>query len=179
MDVIKCGVYKITCTKNNKIYIGSSKHIKKRWKEHIESLNNNRHNNFYLQSDWNYYGEKSFKFEVLELCKEDKQFELEQKYLDKLKPYNKNGNGYNICEKAQPIGKINMRIYTPSFEDGENRPFGIESSGMGYVYGQKIKMPITQWDYEQKTREELYDEYEGYTTLLALEDDLKMCNPDW
>lgn len=30
MDVVKCGVYKIECLFNNKVYVGSSKDIEKR-----------------------------------------------------------------------------------------------------------------------------------------------------
>ncbi len=95
-----CGVYKITCLINDKIYIGSSNNIKKRWKVHKNELNKNNHDNMFLQRDWNRFGEKNFIFEVLEECKITEQYVMEQKYLDELQPFYKDGTGYNINKKA-------------------------------------------------------------------------------
>jgi len=50
MDKI-IGIYKITNTKNNKVYIGESNNIYKRWKEHIDDLNNNKHHSKKLQEE--------------------------------------------------------------------------------------------------------------------------------
>lgn len=107
------GVYQIKNTVNNKIYIGSSKHINKRWKEHINSLNNNCHCNSYLQKDWNKYGKDAFEFSVLENTEE--YLEREQYYLDSLKPFSYTDNGYNICEKVGNYKKYSTRIYKNSF----------------------------------------------------------------
>ena len=52
----KCGVYKITNIKNKKIYIGSSKNILQRWKNHIRELESTSHKNMFLQEDWDEYG---------------------------------------------------------------------------------------------------------------------------
>jgi group I intron endonuclease len=92
-----CGIYKITNIINNCYYIGSSINIKRRWKEHVNMLTKNKHNNVLLQNSWNKYSEKSFKFEVIELTNDrNKLIELEQKYLDELifKPRNEY---FNIC----------------------------------------------------------------------------------
>ena len=91
-----CGIYKITCKINNRIYIGSSKNIMQRWKEHKQKLNKNIHDNMFLQRDWNRYGEDNFIFEILEECEFGTQFVAEQKYLNELKPFFKDGTGYNI-----------------------------------------------------------------------------------
>lgn len=57
------------------------------------------HNNCHLQNAWNKYGAKNFIFEVIEEVPLEKQFSVEQKYLDKLQPYL--GNiGYNISKVA-------------------------------------------------------------------------------
>jgi group I intron endonuclease len=58
-----CGVYKITCLENGKIYIGSSKNINSRWNNHRWNLRNGKHHNYFLQSDWDMYGEDVFVFE--------------------------------------------------------------------------------------------------------------------
>ena len=92
-----CGVYKIVNIINGKIYIGSSKDIDRRWNEHIRVLELNTHNNQHLQNAWNKYGRNNFKFEVIEQCDEDKQFEREQYYIDLYSPFQ--DKGYNIVQK--------------------------------------------------------------------------------
>ena len=42
---IKSGIYKITCIENHKFYIGSSKDIEKRWRQHKNTLRLNKHVN--------------------------------------------------------------------------------------------------------------------------------------
>ena len=106
-----CGVYKITCLENGKIYIGSSKNIYNRWREHIRSLNNNEHHNIYLQNEWNLYGINKFKFEILKTCEEKDRFLLEQKFLNKYLPFNRNGKGYNIQEHSTYRQTSNIKIY--------------------------------------------------------------------
>lgn len=91
---MKSGIYKIVNINNNKFYIGSSKNLDKRWYIHKNKLKNNNHINCILQRSWNKHGEKSFKFDILELCDNEKLFEREQFYLDELKPE------YNIGAKS-------------------------------------------------------------------------------
>lgn len=92
-----CGVYKIINTVNGKFYIGSSKNIKSRWKQHIDKLRENKHGNTYLQNAWNKYGEQSFWFEIIEECEPHVQFEREQYYLNTLNPFD--NRGYNIVRQ--------------------------------------------------------------------------------
>lgn len=84
-------IYKIECLVNNKKYYGRSQEIKKRWRSHINCLNHNAHPNFYLQQDWNAYGESLFKFEILhEFDDINKSIQKEQEYIDN------DSNIYNI-----------------------------------------------------------------------------------
>lgn len=108
-----CGIYKITNVTNNKIYIGSSKHILQRWKNHIRELNENKHKNIYLQNDWNEYGKDCFVFEVLNECSESNRYSVEQEYLNNLMPFYRTGNGYNICEKSTERNETNIRFFKP------------------------------------------------------------------
>ena len=96
----KSGVYVITNTINNKVYIGSTiSGFKKRIKEHLYELIKNRHHSDHLQKAYNKYGGDSFEFSVLEICDKEIIIEREQFYLDKYKSYQRK-NGYNILEKA-------------------------------------------------------------------------------
>lgn len=112
--VKKCGVYKITNIENGKIYIGSSNNILQRWKNHIRELEHNSHKNMFLQSDWNKYKETSFIFEILQECNEEERYDVEQKYLDELFPFYRNGKGYNISEKSTSRNETTVRLFKPT-----------------------------------------------------------------
>lgn len=105
-----CGVYKITCTVNTKFYIGSSKNILERWKQHISELENGKHVNRYLQNCWNIYGVSAFRFEILELTKESERTKVEQAKIIGTKCYTPDV-GFNICKKVEqppiPLSKTN------------------------------------------------------------------------
>jgi len=60
-----CGVYCITNSKNNKIYIGSSINIELRHEIHILDLNYKKHHNLLLQRDWIKFNPEDFVLEVL------------------------------------------------------------------------------------------------------------------
>lgn len=91
------GIYKITNKNNGKFYIGSSKHLDRRWWEHQNNLIKNEHINPKLQHAWNYHGKDAFEFTIIENVEESKLLEREQFYLDTFKPTK---IGYNIANKA-------------------------------------------------------------------------------
>lgn len=92
--VFESGIYKISCTITGKFYIGSSINIPRRFKQHVTSLTNNIHDNRYLQSAWNKYGEDTFVFEVLFYYEPSELIFMEQRCIDILKPT------FNICTKV-------------------------------------------------------------------------------
>jgi group I intron endonuclease len=79
------GIYKITCTATNKIYVGSAVNLSKRKNNHFHSLKKNKHENSYLQNSFNKYGESFFIFETLEIVEKDNLIICEQKWIDVLK----------------------------------------------------------------------------------------------
>jgi group I intron endonuclease len=99
------GIYKITNTVNNKIYVGCSSKIKSRINSHVFDLNNNRHSNSFLQRSWNKYGKSVFTFEVLEYCEVKDLFIREHYWAILLNVLDKK-IGYNI----KPTSILNFTI---------------------------------------------------------------------
>lgn len=70
------GIYKITNSKNDHFYIGSSVNLARRKTRHFSELRNNRHNNKHLQAAWNKYGALAFAFTVVELVESAEQLHV-------------------------------------------------------------------------------------------------------
>ena len=108
---MKAGIYRITNTTNGKFYIGSTKDLSRRKKEHFRLLEKNKSHCLILQRAYNKYGNLSFVFEVLAFCPVKYLFKLEQWFVDNLKPQ------YNTCliDVSVPIGYIHTE------EDNERK----------------------------------------------------------
>jgi group I intron endonuclease len=64
-------IYKIRNVVNDKFYVGSTNNTKVRFKNHRRLLRKGKHHCKHLQAAWNKYGEDCFKFEVVEVVKDD------------------------------------------------------------------------------------------------------------
>lgn len=92
---MKSGIYAITHCQSGRVYVGSSKNIKRRFSDHRYRLKANIHDNQYLQNAWNKYEEAQFAFEVIEHCVEDELLEKEQFWIDVLGAH-KSKCGFNM-----------------------------------------------------------------------------------
>lgn len=93
----KCGIYCIKNLINDKVYIGKTNNLKKRWKNHLFVLRANTHSNKHLQVAFNKYGESSFEFSILlsfTYFDNDELSKLEIECIKKYKSYI-NTFGYN------------------------------------------------------------------------------------
>lgn len=101
----KSGIYKITNTTNGRIYIGSAKEFKERYKSHLYSLRKGTHHNKYLQADFNKCGEEVFEFHVVEVVEGEQSIRLsiEQTYIDKF--YDNQEACYNFKQNAKAESK--------------------------------------------------------------------------
>lgn len=100
------GIYKITNTITNRFYIGQSKDIKTRFKNHLSTLRGNKHKNQFFQNDFNktfnqLNSDSFLKLEVIEELKDSTQQqrnEREQYYINQF--YDNKVNCYNIEKKV-------------------------------------------------------------------------------
>lgn len=76
---VQSGIYEIRNIITNKKYIGSAINLKERFRLHKVRLKLDRHSNRYLQSAWNKYEEKAFRFKCLLYCDKKHLFFLRTK----------------------------------------------------------------------------------------------------
>lgn len=96
------GIYKLTNRQNGRIYIGSAKRFKERWKSHERSLNLGKHANCFLQNDFNKCGTGVFVFEILAIVDGDKlaRTAKEKEFLDEQINAGNWNNCYNIQKES-------------------------------------------------------------------------------
>lgn len=87
------GIYKITNLINQKSYIGKSKNIEERWKQHLRPSSWDREPNKLLYKAFKKYGINNFSFEIIEILENYNQSNQRQQYwINKLNTYT---DGYN------------------------------------------------------------------------------------
>jgi len=101
----KSGIYEIINTENNKRYIGQSRRINKRLKDHYYSLMIDKEPSKKLQHAWNKHGGNCFIFNIIEYCDVE---ELDKREIYWIDYFNSINNGYN----ATTGGKNNFDVFT-------------------------------------------------------------------
>lgn len=91
------GIYLIKNKINSKVYVGSSKNIKRRWNTHRKTLTNGdiRRCNKYLCEDWTKLGIENFEFIILEECNIELFKDRENYWIEHYDSRNLD-KGYNI-----------------------------------------------------------------------------------
>lgn len=103
----KSGIYKFTIRKHT--YIGSSKNLYNRLKDHLNSLKWGRHHNSTFQNCYNKYGIDAVEYEILELCEQIKLLERESYYINLYTPdINQIQDPINI--KMSSISKWRLKV---------------------------------------------------------------------
>jgi len=80
-----CGIYAIKNKINDKMYIGQSICIEKRFIRHKCNLKNKKHKNIHLQNSYNKYGIENFEYIIIEECEEKDLSKKEQKWINSTK----------------------------------------------------------------------------------------------
>lgn len=90
-------IYKIENLVNGKKYIGLTNNIQRRRARHFTDLKCGRHDNSFLQKEYNIYGKENFSFNI-EFSGEATSEEISQKEVEYIKKYDSYRNGYNQNE---------------------------------------------------------------------------------
>jgi len=181
----KIGIYKIKNNKNDKVYIGSSNNMERRFKDHARLLENNKHYNKYLQNAWNKY---DFFFEIIEIVEsEDILNEREQSWMDFYNSYDRE-YGYNIAPKADRtvIAEETKKRMSES-RKGKKRP---EASGWHHSEEAKDKIGKAQSSIRKgiklsdKTKQKIgdrcrnktYEEMYGIDKANEMKENIRKCH---
>lgn len=152
----------IKCLANDKMYIGQSTDIEKRWYEHKKRLNRNNHINNNLQNDWNIYGEDNFKFEIIIECTIDELDELEISYIKKYNTYENGYNytiggkgsyGYKHSEETKELLR-EMRLGTTLTEETKEKLSKSHKGENNHLYGKNLT---------EETKKKISDSLKGNT----------------
>jgi len=108
-DLAQAGIYCIKNTINGNTYVGSSIHIKRRMRNHLEGLKKGKHHSAYLQNSYAKHGLGVFSFYILEFVNDTTTvlLEREQFWIDFLQPE------YNMSKKVSryPDKVFQQNIY--------------------------------------------------------------------
>lgn len=164
------GVYEIKNKINGKRYIGSTSiNFNKRLVHHLNELRRNNHKNVYLQNSWNKYGEDNFEFNILEVVDKCCTLEVEQSYLDALKPeYNINPLATGtpnlveeVIEKRTKSFSLFMKEAMNYFRKVKNKEITIDKVPLKYVKTVESRLTYVPWNKGKNASETDYSYLKG------------------
>ena len=153
------GIYKITNLVNNKVYIGASKNIEKRWSEHKRRADSPIH------SDLEALGEENFKFEVLLECPETMLTQWERDMIclydadDPEKGYNsKNDRPYSLkvseTHKGKPSGMKGHVAWNRGLKTSDETKRKMSEANRGHTVSDETRRKISEAHKGLSTSEE-------------------------
>lgn len=167
------GIYKITCTKNNRSYIGSSIHCEKRIKEHF--YGGKTFDDHWMFDDLQKYGAKSFTSEILERVENDNDLpERETFWISKHGHENLYNSEYigkqhrdrNATNVQRNVAQINRLTESESETESETEEENKSAAAVFDAYMSNIGQvsPVIM----QKIQSDI-DEYSAQWVLEAIE----------
>lgn len=145
--MINSGIYKITNTINQKIYVGKTKNFDKRWRQYKYDFNKRRNKsiNSYLMNAMIKYGFYNFEFSILEFCEINLCAEKELYWIDFYDSCN-HEKGYNL-RRDSSTGMITHETTSVKIS---NRLKSEWSSGIRDDHSEKLSK---NWSTRSKTEQ--------------------------
>lgn len=147
-----CGVYMFENNINHHKYIGASKHIEQRYKEHLRDAEGEAQKNKTLYRAFYKYGIENFTFSVIEECKPKERFEREKYWIEY---YNTYKDGYNETKGGEglegaphlkgdnhPNSLISEAIASKIIQDLANTRLSFAQIAKRYSYSEDIVKDI-------------------------------------
>lgn len=116
-----CGVYKIENTITGDFYVGSSVNVKRRWITHRNPFRHSYCPDNKMYSDMEKYGNDCFKMELICECKEENLKEMEQYFIDNMKPTYSGSKSHISERKKEQTKKLATRLKRLGFEHPSNK----------------------------------------------------------
>jgi len=135
------GIYLITNTINNSVYIGSAFNMSKRFGEHIWALQKGCHCNVHLQRAWDKYGELAFLFKEYFICNTKDLILFEQLTINYFIDHFGRNTLYNLCLTA---GNTTGRIHSYETKKKIGKKSKGRSVGRKHTEDELIKMSLSQ-----------------------------------
>ncbi len=142
------GIYKITNKVNNKMYVGQSRNIEQRLKDHKLVC---RERNVLLKRALKKYGVENFNYEIIEECELNKLDEREIYWISKLKPeYNLDSGG-----SGSPNHKVKPKTKEILKQKGKEFWENLDDEIKNKIITQNLKGPKIGHKVSKETREKL------------------------
>ena len=113
---MSCGIYKVTNKITGECYVGSSKNIEKRFKQHKQPCYQIRRPNSILYQAFQKYGLNNFSFEIIEECDESALYEREDYYIQNSNAKYNNLRAQHNSEKSRKEWYANY-LSTPEYQN--------------------------------------------------------------
>lgn len=126
------GIYKIRCLPEDRIYIGSSVDIKRRWRSHRYDLRWQKHHCAGLQEAWIKYEETDFVWEIVEIVVDKEDLPKKELFhLGKAKnPYNTSAETHNPMRNQEAVKR--------NLESRGDKQSGYKGSGAKFTKEQYL-----------------------------------------
>ena len=157
-------IYKITNTITGDFYIGSSKNVKQRWACHKCPSKWKECPNNPMYQDMQKYGIDKFEFQILEVVETGQLKEMEQQFIEALKPtYNRcNAKGLNVERRKETHRKAQNK-----YEKSDKRKKAKKEYNKEYHKSDKYKEYQRGYQKSDKFKEHQKEFYKEYNNQLC------------
>jgi group I intron endonuclease len=170
----KCGIYKIT-SPSNKIYVGQSKDIYKRWNFYYKNKNCKKQT--YLYYSLKKYGWENHVFEIIEYCSIDLLNERErywQEYYDCINPekglnlrlVNTKDKKYEFPQHIKD--KISRRVKEAGYRPTEAHKEALRIANIGKTFSEETKKKISEKNTGKRRPNMHSEEFKSYMKNLKI-----------